>query len=321
MSTWTRSAYGLLAWITLPIVLIMIGLAVVAQPAQANIRIADVTQATTAAPDTNTTSSAATTPVAATAPQNYQVAPGDTLSEIAQRLGVPGGWQALYAANRAVIGADPDLLHPGATLTVPAPPTSAEAATPPQAPAPPAEAAPVPATPPAGQPTAEPQANARAPAASGPVEPASMPRWLTTLLPGVGLMILLALLGEPAVAGLLRRWRARPLRPNDEPESSSAADAKTTQARPGLVESATVSQQPLTRLRPVRMVFATHERLLVTHSPEDDAVVVLCPPGQDPREILRVAAVVLPERAYRALANHLGLAAQAGLPPLLVASG
>jgi len=44
---------------------------------------------------------------------------GDTLSGIAAALGVPGGWQALYAANRAAVGPDPDLIRAGAVLTVP----------------------------------------------------------------------------------------------------------------------------------------------------------------------------------------------------------
>src|SRR3984957_12069448 len=49
----------------------------------------------------------------------YAVAPGDTLSAIAAALGVRGGWQALYAANRRVIGPDPGLIRPGTVLTVP----------------------------------------------------------------------------------------------------------------------------------------------------------------------------------------------------------
>src|SRR6202034_2634487 len=49
----------------------------------------------------------------------YTVAPGDTLSAIAAALGVPGGWQALYAANREVIGGDPNVIHAGVVLTAP----------------------------------------------------------------------------------------------------------------------------------------------------------------------------------------------------------
>ncbi|MFC5799882.1 transglycosylase family protein [Streptomyces formicae] len=46
----------------------------------------------------------------------YTVARGDSLSAIAQAEDVSGGWQALYAANRTVVGADPDLILPGQRL-------------------------------------------------------------------------------------------------------------------------------------------------------------------------------------------------------------
>lgn len=45
------------------------------------------------------------------------VRPGDTLSAIAAGLGLD--WQALYAANREVVGSDPDLIRPGQRLVVP----------------------------------------------------------------------------------------------------------------------------------------------------------------------------------------------------------
>ncbi|MFJ9828104.1 transglycosylase family protein [Streptomyces sp. NPDC101160] len=46
----------------------------------------------------------------------HVVQPGDTLSAIARRFGVKGGWQALYAANRSVIGPDPNRLAVGVML-------------------------------------------------------------------------------------------------------------------------------------------------------------------------------------------------------------
>jgi LysM repeat protein len=52
--------------------------------------------------------------------QVYVVRAGDTLSEIAQTKGISGGWRTLYAANRGVIGADPDLVYPAQQLKVPA---------------------------------------------------------------------------------------------------------------------------------------------------------------------------------------------------------
>ncbi|MFF9089349.1 transglycosylase family protein [Streptomyces sp. NPDC014991] len=46
----------------------------------------------------------------------YTVREGDTLSIIAARYGT--SWQRLYAANKAVIGADPDLIVPGQRLAL-----------------------------------------------------------------------------------------------------------------------------------------------------------------------------------------------------------
>ncbi|MFF5407430.1 transglycosylase family protein [Streptomyces misionensis] len=46
----------------------------------------------------------------------YTVRAGDTLSRIAERHGTT--WQRLYAANRSVIGADPDVIVPGQRLTL-----------------------------------------------------------------------------------------------------------------------------------------------------------------------------------------------------------
>ena len=49
----------------------------------------------------------------------YVVQPGDSLSGIAAALGTPGGWPALYAANRQTIGPDPGLIRPGTVLALP----------------------------------------------------------------------------------------------------------------------------------------------------------------------------------------------------------
>jgi nucleoid-associated protein YgaU len=45
---------------------------------------------------------------------DYTVRGGDTLSGIAERQGTT--WRKIYAANRAVIGGDPDLIMPGQRL-------------------------------------------------------------------------------------------------------------------------------------------------------------------------------------------------------------
>ncbi|GHA90896.1 transglycosylase SLT domain-containing protein [Streptomyces termitum] len=47
----------------------------------------------------------------------YTVVKGDSLSLIAHRKGIQGGWQSLYAANREAIGDNPSLIHPGLELT------------------------------------------------------------------------------------------------------------------------------------------------------------------------------------------------------------
>jgi hypothetical protein len=47
---------------------------------------------------------------------DYTVRQGDTLSRIAARHGI--GWEQLYAANKAVIGADPDMIVPGQRLDI-----------------------------------------------------------------------------------------------------------------------------------------------------------------------------------------------------------
>jgi hypothetical protein len=48
--------------------------------------------------------------------RHYVVKHGDSLYEIAKTHHVPGGWQALYDQNRAVIGDNPDQIHAGMRL-------------------------------------------------------------------------------------------------------------------------------------------------------------------------------------------------------------
>jgi len=47
------------------------------------------------------------------------VLPGDTLTKIAFVNDVKGGWPVVYAANKKIIGADPDLIYPKQVFTVP----------------------------------------------------------------------------------------------------------------------------------------------------------------------------------------------------------
>ena len=68
--------------------------------------------------------------------------------------------------------------------------------------------------------------------------------------------------------------------------------------RPGAVGPA----EPQT----ARIVLADHDRLVVTCDKQANRVFVLRPPGEDPRAILRVARLVLPEGPYGELAEQLG---------------
>ncbi|GAA2655050.1 resuscitation-promoting factor protein RpfC [Streptomyces vastus] len=47
---------------------------------------------------------------------SYTVRSGDSLSAIADSLGLQGGWPELYSANKRTVGADPDLILPGQRL-------------------------------------------------------------------------------------------------------------------------------------------------------------------------------------------------------------
>jgi hypothetical protein len=48
----------------------------------------------------------------------YRVQSGDTLSSIARRKDVPGGWENLYRINRKTIGSNPGLIFPGQRLVL-----------------------------------------------------------------------------------------------------------------------------------------------------------------------------------------------------------
>ncbi|MFI5680592.1 LysM peptidoglycan-binding domain-containing protein [Streptomyces cellulosae] len=48
----------------------------------------------------------------------YTTAHGDTLYDIANKYGTPGGWHQLYKDNRKAIGANPGLIHAGLKLNV-----------------------------------------------------------------------------------------------------------------------------------------------------------------------------------------------------------
>ena len=139
----TWSACVALAWGIL-LLMTAVGSTGPFRPAQANTRIASstrntsinttTTQATltssvTSAPTARPHTAKAAAAIAASAASStvrtdagtYVVQPGDTLSGIAAALGVRGGWPALFAANRPVVGPDPGLIIPGTVLTLPGP--------------------------------------------------------------------------------------------------------------------------------------------------------------------------------------------------------
>ncbi|MFI8513468.1 transglycosylase SLT domain-containing protein [Streptomyces sp. NPDC085460] len=57
-------------------------------------------------------------PAAPAATRAYTVVKGDSLSLIAHRKGIQGGWKSLYQANRTAVGDNPSLIHPGLELTI-----------------------------------------------------------------------------------------------------------------------------------------------------------------------------------------------------------
>ena len=225
-------------------------------------------------------------------PARYSVAAGDTLSGIAARFGLPGGWRALYAANRTAIGPDPDVIRTGTVLDHPPPGNGADAddGTPRHRPhrAPPPTAHPgnhahqpaPPTTQPgdrmlshrrpraAGTAAADARADARAdertPAATG------MPAWLTVLLLAVGIVI--------GGAFLLHLDHGGGPQGRVRPPSRAALVAIGLRVRQG-----TRLGKPRSRRDGARIVLADHDRLIVTRSSADDTIYVLRPPVRIPR--------------------------------------
>jgi LysM repeat protein len=224
-------------------------------------------------------------------PARYTVQAGDSLSGIAAGLDVRGGWQALYAANRRVIGPNPDVIHPGTVLVLPGRPSTAPSSS---RPAGHRQAHPVPPATHAVRPHPAPSARTSAPA------PAGMPQWLRIMLLATGLLIGAAFLAELVLA--IARRRRRSVTANAQPENTQPENAMPESAMPE-----TVSPSPPRNCR--RFVLADYDRLVVTHNQADDTVCVLRPPGEDPRAILRVARLVLPEDPYEELAEQLGVPA------------
>ncbi|MEU0836188.1 LysM peptidoglycan-binding domain-containing protein [Streptomyces sp. NPDC005969] len=107
------------AALTLPMIGATVASAAPAQPVPAAVA---KTVAPAAAP-------AKPTAVRAATPTVYSVIAGDSLYKIALSHSVSGGWQQLYKDNRAVIGADPSVIHAGQKLTIGASAPAAVAST------------------------------------------------------------------------------------------------------------------------------------------------------------------------------------------------
>ena len=148
-----------------------------------------------------------------------------------------------------------------------------------------------------------------------------MPQWLKIMLLAVGLLILAAFLAEPVLVMRRRRQRAvvQALPPRTAIQPGTAAQA--AQPSTAVPEPRTAFSGPCTgglgqgpgRGRPgagrAHIVLADYDRLVVTRNMRDETVYVLRPPGEDPRTILRVARLVLPEGSYGELAKQLGMPA------------
>jgi LysM repeat protein len=259
-------------------------------------------------------------------PVRYTVTAGDTLSAIAARFGVRGGWPALYAANRPAIGADPDAVHAGIRLTIPSSATSPGRGPVPGKPVPSQPqpstrpASPAPASSPSSPPVAHPgQPQPQSHASSG------MPSWLKSVLLAVGLLAVIVFAAEPLLLARRRR-RRRGVSAAPPPHQASQALEPPHQAGPVPHQASpaaqttppesSVSEIPVMpvpahegRIEPTRIVMADHDRLVVTRNKQDDTICVLRPPGENPADILRVARLVLPEGHYSKLAEQLGLPA------------
>jgi LysM repeat protein len=329
---WTKSACVVLAWGML-LTLMVAGMGGSVPRTQANMRIASSTTAVTL---TSTVDAATASTTTAQPAPRYVVRPGDSLSSIAAARAVRGGWQALYAANRRVIGPDPDVIHPGTILVLtgqvtpvsytvrtgdtlsgiatefaipggwptlyegnrqvigPDPNvirpgtvlTLARPAAPTRPSARPARHRQAQPATHAAPPHHAPQTRTSAPATAG------MPGWLRIMLLAAGLLIGTAFLAELVLA-IARRRRQASAR-NAKPETTSPRES--SEVEPLITQEA-------------HIVLADYDRLVVTHNKADDTICVLRPPGEDPRTILRVARLVLPEDPYEELAEQLGVPA------------
>ena len=245
----------------------------------------------------------------------YTVAPGDTLSGIAAALGVPGGWQALYAANRRAVGPNPNAISPGIILATPSQATQGQASgTPePTQAQPRRQAAPAPANPTQASPgKANPIQATQAPVQARPTHLTApttgtiggMPRWLVDVLLAAGVLAATAFAAEPAAALVRRRKSAGSARPPGSAPAARPARSVSAARHRASGRTRDLAKQAAEK---AKIILTDHERLIVTYSIRDHTVYVLTPPGEDPVAVLAAARLVLPEDTYNDLAGRLGV--------------
>lgn len=340
-----KSACAVLAWSIL-VVLVAAGLKGSVSPAQANIRTASSTTQITLA---STLSVAAAPKTVARPASRYAVRPGDTLSGIAARFAVRGGWPALYAANRPLIGSDPDVIRPGTVLVLPGRMAPARYTV--QAgdtlagiaarlavrggwPALYAAnrraigsdpnvirpgivltvrrpAAPAPPAPNPGH-RLHPVPPPSAPAGSGhrPLPSGTGAQAASGMPQWLKTMLLAA--GLVVGAAFLAEPVLLVFRHRRRRASARAAAVPEQGREPVLVPSPRDGRETdpgRPTVEKAGIILADYDRVVVTQSLHDGTVFVLRPPGEDPRVILRAARLVLPEDLYRELAEQLGMPA------------
>jgi hypothetical protein len=115
-----------------------------------------------------------------------------------------------------------------------------------------------------------------------------MPQWLKIMLLAAAVVIALVFLVELVlVAGRQHQLRLRASR------FGTAGSCQEPAGGPLAANEA-------------RIVMADYDRVIVTCSKPDDTVLVLRPPGEDPKTVLRAARLVLAEGPYGELADQLG---------------
>jgi len=139
-----------------------------------------------------------------------------------------------------------------------------------------------------------------------------MPQWLKIMLLVVGLLILVAFLVELVRVARRRRQQAAAQAAQRRPSGSSGSGRWPGHAAAiqGADSASVPGPRPAeTSAEKGSIILADHDRLVVTRNQRDDTVYVLRPPGEDPKAILRVARLVLPEGRYGELARQLGMPA------------